>query len=117
MQPTTASRVKDKHLYPVDKHGNMLDDAGYRHSPPASWLPMEKFKASLRFVEEERGRSSFRLICKDVATGKRYSVMANSLEAFIKRSNGGVVEGEWQVVQRGASFGTVLLEEESVDGE
>jgi len=111
------SKVKDKHLYPVDKHGNMLDDAGYRCSPPASWLPMEKFKASLRFIEEERGRSSFRLICKDVVIGKRYSVMANSLGAFIKRCREGVVEGEWQVVQRGASFGTVLLEEESVDGE
>lgn len=104
-----------KGLYPVDKNGNMLDDAGYRCSPPASWLPMEKFKASLRFVEEERGRSSFRLICKDVATGKQYSVMANSLEAFIKRSYGGVVEGSWQIVQRGASYGCVLLEEGSVD--
>ena len=107
-----------KNLYPVDKHGNMLDDAGYRSCPPANWLPMEKFTASLRFIEAERGRSSFRLLCKDVETGKRYSVMFNSLEAFIKRSQGGVVEGTWLVVQRGASFGLILLEEENdKDGE
>jgi hypothetical protein len=112
------SKVKERGLYPVDKDGNMLDDAGYRYCPPAGWLPMEKFKASLRFIEAERGRSSFRLLCKDVYTGKRYSVMFNSLEAFIKRSRGGVVEGTWQVVQRGASYGLILLEEENVeDGE
>jgi len=102
--------------YPVDKNGNMLDYE-YGHYV-AGWEPFKKFKASLRFIMTERGRSSFRLLCKNVYTGEQLRVMYKSCDEFIKRSRGGVVEGEWQTIKHGSSYGVVLLEEENdEDGE
>ncbi len=102
-----------KNHYPIDKYGNMLDYEYPYHV--AGWEPFTQFKASLRFITTERGRSSFRLICKDVFTGKQYSVMYKSCDEFIKRAKNGVVEGEWKTIKHGGSFGVVLLDEESVD--
>jgi hypothetical protein len=100
-----------KNHYPIDEHGHMLDSEDYCYRRPVTWLPLGVFKATLQFIDTERGRSSFRLRCVNVDTGMRMSVMYNSCDDFIKRSISGRLKATWEVVKRGGSYGVVLLEE------
>lgn len=97
--------------YPVNHDGDMLE---YAYSDDCSyvkqWVPMNKFKATLKFIRTEQGRSSFRLICKDVESGRKYSVMYNCCDEFISKTINGCVTDTWEVVKRGAYYGVVFAQ-------
>jgi len=103
-----ASGQDTKGYYPVTDKGHMIEYIYGGATDTVYWLPMEVFKASLKFINYEQGRSSFRLILEDVDTERRYSLMLNSLSEFITKSVDGIVwDGEWIVVKRGANYGLI----------
>lgn len=99
--------IDQKKCYPVDAEGNMLEYVGYC-SQAAQWIPMERFTSTLSFVCYEKGRSSLRFILSDPASGKTYSMTAQSIDEFVNNAHNGQLTAVWKPVKRGANYGLIL---------
>lgn len=99
------SKIK---TYPVDKNGNMLEYVGYG-SEPTGEKDIVKFTDAMQFKYYTKGRSSLRFILED-SKGNEWSMMAQCIDDFVKRSVNGWVLGEWIMCKRGQNYGLLLVE-------
>lgn len=97
--------------YPVNSKGDMIEyvEPYYDDSTPAEWLPMGTFIEQMNFYNYEQGRSKLRFICKD-SKGRKWSIMAQSIDDFVLHSVVGSLLGKWEVVKRGSNYGVILKE-------
>lgn len=103
---------------PFDKDGNQLHYTPYvgwdhvnkrPHDPPPSRLN-EPFEDTLVFGTYSRGRSAAYFHMTRESTGTDVIVFMTDLCEMIPHMVGGKITGRFQHIQRGANFGTTLLE-------
>jgi hypothetical protein len=75
------------------------------------WRPNEPFHATLRIDRLERGRSAARFWFVDDTLEIEYPFFGQGLVEMLSKANmqGGVVEGTWIAVKRGANYGIEML--------
>ena len=111
--PRTANRNWNPNLpeMPVDENGNWIDWAGYSH---ARWETVHQpFPASFEIDGMRTGRSSKKVILKDVETGRLYPMFVSDLVKGVQQGdfelsyeNGaGRLSGLWTGSKRGANYG------------
>lgn len=96
--------------YPINSKGDMIEYVEYYgNNIPSEWLPMGTFTEQMHFCHYEQGRSKLRFICKD-SKGRKWSIMAQSVDDFVLHSVVGSLLGTWEVVKRGTNYGVILKE-------
>lgn len=101
------SKIK---TYPVDEKGNMLEYDGYGYARKGE-KDIVEFVATMAFKQYTKGRSSLRFLLED-ENGGEWSMMAQCIDDFVKRSMNGVVTGKWTMCKRGANYGLLLIKGE-----
>lgn len=96
---------------PVDKDGNWLDYAGYGH---VGWETIHQpFYAEFEIDGMRTGRSSKKVILRDLVSGKLYPMfiadlvkgIANGEFTVVQTELGGRIMGWWTGSKRGANYG------------
>lgn len=96
---------------PVDEKGNWLDWAGYTHG---RWETIyQPFYAELVIDGMRTGRSSKKVILKDIKSGRTYPMFVSDLVKGVQdgdftlqpRADGGRLIGWWTGSKRGANYG------------
>lgn len=103
---------------PFDSNGNQLHYAPYRQWDYANNRPVgpdydrpnEPFEDTLVFSTYSRGRSAAYFHMTRESTGTDVIVFMTDLCEMIPHMVGGKITGRFQHIQRGANFGTTLLE-------
>ena len=86
------SKVK---TFPVDEKGNMLEYDGCLYGATKySEKEIVEFTDAMQFKYYTKGRSSLRFTLED-SKGNEWSMMAQCIDDFVKRSVNGWVLGKW----------------------
>lgn len=85
--------------------GKLLSYPGYE----PEWRDATPFRATLVFVEFERGRSAAHAIFEDNLTKQRYPMFLADLAAAVKHLYLGQLVGEFGYAKRGQNFGVKFI--------